>query len=106
MNKEQTLKIIEDMQLVVAQMKIDDIEENPDSQTECFDCACCGKNSPYAGSIQYGESRFCNDCVLIAETGFALKKIENVSDVLKAMEDKRLEEICEFIKQDQSKLNN
>lgn len=43
MNKEEELRIIEEMQAVAAQMKKDDIEENPDSENEYFDCDCCGK---------------------------------------------------------------
>ena len=40
MDKQEELKIIEDMQAVVAQMKQDDIEENPDCEFETFDCQC------------------------------------------------------------------
>lgn len=106
MTNEERLKIIENMQLVVLQMKEDDIEDNPDSETECFDCDCCGGYKPFAGSIQYGDYRLCNDCVLLAETGFALKKFKDVNELIAAMEDSRLEEICEFIKQDQNRKNN
>ena len=67
-------EIIEEMQQVVAQMVIDDIEENPDIANEYFDCDCCGQNKCLAGSIQYSDYRLCNDCVLLAETGFALDK--------------------------------
>ena len=100
------LEIVKNMQLVAEQMRLDDIEENPDSETECFDCACCGGFKPYAGSIEYGECRLCNDCVLLAETGFALKKFNNVAELIAAMEDTRLEEICDFIKIEQAKLHN
>ena len=99
MNKEEELRIIEEMQAVAAQMKKDDIEENPDSENEYFDCDCCGK-------IAYGSVRLCNDCVLLAETGFALGKLKNIDDLLKAMEDKKLENLCEFIKQDEKRNNN
>ncbi len=96
-------EIIEEMQLVVNQMVIDDLEENPDLAQEYFDCACCGKNKCLAGSIQYGNYRLCNDCVLLAETGFALGKFTDIQDLIDAMEDKRLEEICKFIKDEEAR---
>lgn len=96
-------EIIEEMQLVVNQMVIDDLEENPDLAQEYFDCACCGKNKSLAGSIQYGNYRLCNDCVLLAETGFALGKFTDIQDLIDAMEDKRLEEICKFIKDEEAR---
>lgn len=99
-------EIVKEMQLVVEQMRLDDIEENPDIVNEFFDCDCCGKYSCTAGSIQYGNYRLCNDCVLFAEIGFELKKFNSIQDLVDAMEDKRLEEVCEFIKQDASKENN
>lgn len=102
-NKDQVVK---EMQLVVEQMRLDDIEENPDIVDEFFDCDCCGKYSCTAGSIQYGNYRLCNDCVLFAEVGFELKKFNSIQDLVDAMEDKRLEEVCEFIKQDAGKNNN
>lgn len=95
--------LVKEMQAVVEQMKIDDIEENPDIENEFFDCDCCGKYKCLAGSIQYNNYRLCNDCVLFAELGFALKKINSVDDLLVAMEDKRLEELCDFIKRDSIK---
>lgn len=94
------IKLTQEMQKVVAQMIIDDIEEDPHLENEFFDCDCCGEYKCLAGSIQYGEYRLCNDCVLYAEIGFELKRIKSVEDLIKAMEDKRLEEICEFIKQE------
>ena len=99
-------EIVKEMQAVVEQMRLDDIEENPDIVNDFFDCDCCGKSKCLAGSIQYGESRLCNDCVLFAEIGFELKKFNSIDDLLEAMEDKRLEEICEFIKQDSAKNSN
>lgn len=103
MDKEQQLKIIEDMQAVVEQMRIDDLEEDPSLAEEMFDCSCCGKSSSLAGSIQYGKYRLCNDCVLLAETGFAIGKFKNADELIKAMEDTRLEEMCEFIKQQEKR---
>ncbi len=99
-------KIIEDMQAVVAQMVLDDIEENPDVQNEFFDCSSCGENKCLAGSIQYGKYRLCNDCVLLAEAGLALKKFKNIQELIDAMEDKRLSVICDFIKKDSNAQNN
>lgn len=106
MNKKTNDKIVKEMQAVVNQMRLDDIEENPDIVNDFFDCACCGQYKDLAGSIQYGDFRLCNDCVLFAEIGFELKKFNSIQDLVDAMEDKRLEEICEFIKQDSVKNNN
>ena len=104
---EAKLKITEEMQQVVEQMKLDDLEEDPSLAEQYFDCDCCGKTQPLAGSVLYENTyRLCNDCVLYAETGFALKQISNIQELMDAMEDKRLEEICEFIKQDQKQLRN
>lgn len=96
------IEITKEMQAVVEQMRLDDIEENPDIENEFFNCACCGQYKGLAGSIQYGDYRLCNDCVLLAEIGFQLKKFNTIQDLVDAMEDKRLEEICEFIKKDQN----
>lgn len=93
-------EIIADMQAVVKQMYDDDVEENPDCLNEFFDCSACGKNKPYAGSIQYGNHRLCNDCVLLAEVGLKLGKFKDIDELIDKMEDKRLEEICDFIKRD------
>ncbi len=98
--------IIKEMQQVVNQMVIDDMEENPDMANEYFECNCCGKTKSLAGSIQYGKYRLCNDCVLLAETGFALEKFKDIQDLIDAMEDKRLEEICEFIKSEEKRQSN
>lgn len=106
MDKEQKLKIIEEMQAVVEQMRLDDLEEDASLGEELFECSCCGKSKPMAGSIQYGKYRLCNDCVLLAETGFAIGKFKNADDLIKAMEDTRLEEMCEFIKQEEQRENN
>lgn len=103
---EEEKQIIEDMQAVCAQMVQDDIEENPDVENEFFDCSACGKNKSLAGSIQYSKYRLCNDCVLLAEVGFKLKKIKDIQELIDAMEDKRLTEICDFIKKDTNAQNN
>ena len=96
-------EIIAEMQQVVNQMVLDDLEENPDCANESFDCDCCGKNKSLAGSIQYGEYRLCNDCVLLAETGFALGKFSDIQSLIDAMEDSRLEEVCQFIKDEETR---
>lgn len=96
-------EIIVEMQQVVNQMVLDDLEENPDCANEYFDCDCCGKNKSLAGSIQYGEYRLCNDCVLLAETGFALGKFSDIQSLIDAMEDSRLEEVCQFIKDEETR---
>ena len=72
-------------------------------KNEFFDCDCCGKNKSLAGSIQYGDYRLCNDCVLLAETGFALKKFTDIQDLMNAMEDKRLEELCKYVKEEENR---
>ena len=106
MNKEDELKIIEDMQAVVEQMKLDDIEENPESEFDMFECQCCGQEKPLAGSVVYDGIRICNDCVLLAETGFSLGKISNIQELITNMEDKKLEVQCNFIRQDEIEHNN
>lgn len=106
MNKDEKIKIIEDMQAVVEQMRLDDIEEDASLAEETFECSCCAKTQPMAGSIQYGKYRLCNNCVLLAETGFAIGKFKNADELIKAMEDTRLEEMCNFIKMEQNKENN
>lgn len=99
-------EIVKEMQQVVAQMVIDDIEEDPSLEFETFECDCCGQEKPLAGSIEYSGCRLCNDCVLIAETGFALNKIKNIQEVIDAMENKRLEQLCNFIKEEEKRSNN
>ena len=99
-------EIVEEMQAVVEQMRLDDIEDNPDIVDENFECDCCGQQKCLAGSIEYEGYRLCNDCVLIAETGFALNKFSNIEELINAMEDKRLEADCEFLKQEEKKLQN
>ena len=99
-------EVVAEMQLVVEQMRLDDIEENPDCENEYFTCNACGDTKPLAGSVQYGPYRLCNDCVLYAEVGFELGQIKTIEDLVDAMEDRRLEADCEFIKNEEKKLNN
>lgn len=99
-------EIAEEMAQVVEQMRIDDIEDNPDIIDEYFDCDCCGEHKCLAGSIEYDGYRLCNDCVLLAETGFALNKIKSVQDLIDAVEDKHLEALTEFVKQEENRKIN
>ena len=91
------------MQQVVLQMKLDDIEENPESEYELFTCSACAKDMPLAGSIQYSKYRLCNDCVLMYELALKLNKIKNIEEFMAKTEDIRLKEMCDFIKKDSSK---
>ena len=100
------LRIIEDMQAVAAQMRKDDLDENPQLINEFFTCSACGKSKDYAGSMKYSEYRLCNDCVVLAETGFALGKLRNISELIDSMEDKRLKAMCDFIKVDEKSHKN
>ena len=99
-------EIIQDMQKVVYQMKIDDIEENPDSEFEMFPCSACAQQAPLAGSIQYSSYRLCNDCVLLFETALKLGKIRDIEEFIERSEEKRLENMVDFIKKDTQKENN
>lgn len=99
-------EVVKEMQLVVEQMRLDDIEENPDSEYEYFTCDACSETKPLAGSVQYENYRLCNDCVLYAEVGFELGQIDNIEQLIDAMEDKRLEADCEFLKAEEKRLQN
>lgn len=99
-------EIIKDMEQVIYQMKLDDINENPDSEFEMFTCAACAKEAPLAGSIQYSNYRLCNDCVLLYEASLKLNKVKNIDDFMKKTEEMRLETLCDFIKKDKQKENN
>ena len=99
--------IIKDMQEVVYQMKLDDIEENPQSEYEMFSCSSCAQDKPLAGSVLYNnEYRLCNDCVLIYETALKLNKVKDIQEFMEHTEDLRLKNICDFIKKDTQKENN
>lgn len=105
-NMQTNEEIIKEMQEIAKQMVIDDIEENPDSENEGFDCDCCGQYKMLAGSVRYGEYRLCNDCVLLAEIAFKLNKIKDVKELIDANEDNRLAGMCEFLKKEESRENN
>ncbi len=99
-------KIAEDMQRVIEQMKLDDIEENPQSEFELFTCSACAQDAPLAGSIQYSKYRLCNDCVLLYELSLKLKKVKNIDEYMEKTEDLRLKTMCDFIKKESLKENN
>lgn len=99
-------EIIEEMSQVVEQMRLDDIEDNPDIIDEYFDCDCCGENKCLAGSIEYEGYRLCNDCVLLAETSFALGKIKSVKELIDVIEDKHLEQLTKFVQEEEKRTNN
>ena len=94
-------EVVQEMQQVVEQMRLDDIEENPDCENEFFTCDACGGTKSLAGSVQYGHYRLCNDCVLFAEVGFELGQIKDIEELIAAMDDKRLEADCEFLTQEE-----
>lgn len=93
MNKDQLFKQIEEIQESVRQMTQDDLEENPEIANEEFQCDCCAAIKTFAGSMIYEDYRLCNDCVLIAEVGFALNKIKTIDEFMESMEDKRFETV-------------
>ena len=99
-------EIAEEMAQVVEQMRLDDIEDNTDIVDEYFYCDCCGKNKCLAGSIEYEGYRLCNDCVLLAETGFALNKIKSVQELIEAIEDRHLEELTKFVREEEKRASN
>jgi hypothetical protein len=93
LNKEQLLKTIEEVQESVKQMVQDDLEENPEAANEEFQCDCCAGIKMQAGSLVYEDYKLCNDCVLLAEAGFALNKIKNIDELMASMEEKRFETV-------------
>jgi hypothetical protein len=99
-------EIIKDMQAVIHQMVLDDIEENPDSEFEMFSCSSCANDAMLAGSIQYKTHRLCNNCVLMYELALKLGKVQNIDEFMEKTEDNRLQNVCNFIKQESVKENN
>lgn len=106
MDNDNALKIVESLQDTVEQMRIDDIEDAPESAFENFQCNCCGEEKMLAGSMIYDEYQLCNECVLVAETAFALKKIENIQELVESMEDKRFENVYNTIFEQKGNINN
>jgi len=93
MNKDELLKKIEEIQESVRQMKEDDLDENPEAANEEFQCDCCAEIKLFAGSMIYEDYRLCNECVLLAEVGFALNKIKTIDEFMASMEDIRFETV-------------
>ncbi len=85
--------LIENIKQLSEQIKKDDLEENPDSAYEQFQCDCCGEVKMLAGSLPYETYRLCNDCVIQAELGFATEKLSNIRELIDSMEDKRFNSI-------------
>jgi len=106
MAKDKAIEIVKSIQEAVEQMRIDDLEECPESALEVFQCYCCGQEKEKAGSMIYGDYLLCNDCVLIAETSMALGKISNIEELINSMEDKRLESECNLLIKQQKNPNN
>ena len=96
------LEIVKSLQESVELMKIDDIEQSPESSSETFQCDCCGQTRILAGSMIYDDFLLCNECVLMAEVSFALKKIENIQQLIEMMEEKRFENIYNSVFIDKS----
>ena len=44
--------------------------------------------------------------MLLAETGFALGKIKSVTELIDSIEDKHLEQLANFIKEEEKRSNN
>ncbi|MEI7474061.1 MAG: hypothetical protein WCK67_04720 [bacterium] len=106
MDNQEKIEFIESTQQAVEQMKEDDINEYGDAAFEEFDCACCGEDKILAGSLLYEDKKLCNDCVLLAEISLGLGKIKHIDELIAQMEDKRLETLCQYIKQDEKAINN
>lgn len=99
-------EIIQEMQQVVEQMRLDDIYENPESCDEEFVCDYCGERKELAGSIDYDGYRLCNDCVLIVETGLALGKICGISKIKELIEERQLEQMVKYIRDEEKRAGN
>ncbi|OGI03484.1 MAG: hypothetical protein A2Y25_10855 [Candidatus Melainabacteria bacterium GWF2_37_15] len=89
--------LLENIKKLSEQIKIDDIEENPESAFEQFQCDCCGEVKMMAGSLPYADYRLCNDCVTLAETSFALDETFDIQDLIDSMEDKRFSAVYDSL---------
>ena len=67
---------------------------------------CCAKIATEAGSVLYRDKHFCNECVLYTEIALGLGKIKDPIEVIDLMEEKRLEELCNYIKNEEARENN
>ena len=106
MNKEKELVIVESIQQTVDQMRMDDIEELPESAFEDFQCDCCGNEKILAGSLVYSDYHLCNECVLTAETSFAFNKISTIDDLIKSTKDKRFENVYNSLFENKNNASN
>ena len=50
--------------------------------------------------------RLCNNCVMMYELALQLKKVNNIEEYMEKTEDNRLQNVCDFIKQESLKENN
>ena len=89
--------LLENIKKLSEQIKIDDIEENPESAFEQFQCDCCGEVKMMAGSLPYADYRLCNDCVTLAETSFALDETFDIQDLIDSMKDKRFSAVYDSL---------
>jgi hypothetical protein len=94
-DKEKKIRLIQEIQATVEQMRLDDIEEQPEAAEEDFQCPCCGMVKLLAGSVIYNQNMFCNDCVLLTEISLALGKIKFPDEMIAFMADRRFENIYE-----------
>ena len=106
MDKDKNIELIESIRDTVEQIRLDDIAEAPEAAIEQFQCQCCGEDKPLAGSLIYDVYLLCNDCVLVAEISFALKKIKDIEELLASMEDKRFENLYNSIFEKDENINN
>lgn len=106
LDKEKTYRLIKEVEATVEQMKIDDIENSPESAEDIFQCSCCGDSKVLAGSLVYGSYLFCNDCVLLTEVSLALNKIKYPEEMINIMEDKRFVNIYQSLFTADDNLNN
>lgn len=98
--------LIENTKKLCAQIRIDDLEESPESAYELFQCECCGELKMVAGSLLYSNYRLCNDCVFLAETGFALEEFSDVQVLIDRMEESRFETVYNSLfKVDENSMN-
>lgn len=103
---EKETDIIKSLQEVFGQMKEQDIEEYGEEANEVFACPACGEDKILAGSVPYEDYRLCNECAMMAEISMKLGKIKDMDEFFEAMEDKRLESLCEYIKKEEARENN
>ena len=99
-------EIVEEMQTVVEQMRLDDIEDNPDIVDETFECDLL---RPAKVPCRPLLNMMVTDSVMTA--CFLLKQVLplinfNIEELINAMEDKRLEGLCSFITEEEKRKLN